>query len=473
MKRRNGLVVLATVAASALSAEAQQLKNGTFESGALGWTNHPITSSSGWSITNADLDADKEVLFDAALLTNQSQGILFIQDVPTEQVDLQYGIALSADIGSSDLADDVRAFTKLEFGTNIAGSVGGSTLNDLTLSGEYDPALCATGTVVRRQVSLVKRYRDLTNDLAQAGVAIDQLRFVRSTLFLLNFGVHPPVPGSRAYYDNVSLGLVSRAYDAPAIPNGGFEFDGWTWFDNEVTESAQSRTYDRDGDGDKELEIDGSGLTAQYAGHLWVWEVDARMIDFSNNVSLIADIGATNLSPGLKAFGKMELGVNSPPNRGGSTIASFSGEYDPALYATNNDTHIGATVTLTPSALLGSLPEGVTPNDLTFVRVVLYLIQMNPAEPSASGQAWFDNVRLDFERRDRPNVTSFRSVNGAPVLTWSSQTNRLYRVQTLENLSDYGWTTLADGITGAPIETAYSITGTLPGAVTYTRVVHD
>ena len=468
------LVTALAILAFGASAGAQQILNGHFETGRTAWSNHPVTTSSGWSVTNADGDADLEAVLNAQALTNAGQGILLIQDTFTDYVDLHYGVALSADVGATNLDGDIRAFLKLEFGTETSGDFGTTNVPALSLSTENDPSGFASSNTAHRQVYLVKPYRALSNELAAVGAAIDDVKWMRAVLFLLRFDNTTPSPGD-GYFDRVSWGLVSRSYDVPGLPNGGFEYGPWTWNDNPITTTSGSSVYDRDGDGDLELELDAAGLTGQFSSRLFVWEADATMMDLTQDITLTADFGATNLAPDMKVFTKLEFSTNGPPNRNGSVVpgAFVSGEYDAATFATNNETRAGTALTMTHANLTNLLATaGARFEDLTFARVVLFLLQGGTNGSPAYGQGWFDNARLDFTYRDRPNVAGAQLSGDQLVVSWSSQTGRSYRVQQITNLFDYAWTNVASGVAGQAGSTA--ITNPLAGsAPTFLRVVRD
>lgn len=455
---KHALSFLLALGLAATPATAQQLINGAFEQGAFGWTNHPTTSPGGWSFSDIDGDGDQELVLDGTTLDDQFEGVLFIQDLLLGEVDLQYGLALTASYAATNLNGDCRAFMKLEFGNEIVGDHGGSNIAALTMSTEFDPALYATGNDVRRRITLLKTHDALSTELAGLGATLADVAWARAVLFLLRFD-QTNAPTGSAYFDDVSFGLVSEAFDVPGIPNGDFEHGVWGWADNPITGLGGTTVADRDGDGDAELELEADGLTNQFANHLYVWETDATIIDFTQGVTLTADLGATNLTPDLRVFTKLEFGAGPAPNTAGATVpgVAVTGEFDPSKYATNNDTRLNTSITMDYATLTNQLAqEGYAPDDLTFVRTVIFLMQFGTEGSPASGSGWFDNLRLDFAFRDRPNATAARVAGSDIVLTWASATGETYRVQQHTRTDDYRWSNVASSVAGEAGLTSYT-----------------
>ena len=455
------MVVAGLAAALAGAAAGQQIENGGFEQGATSWTtNFGLTDL---AVQDLGGNGNHELVFFATnLVTQYSPVILAVQDLPAEYFNLTYGVALAADIGATNLSNDVRAYSKLEF-LSSTGIIGG-----MTLSGEYNPDTYAASNQFRPQMVLWRSYNDLSNQFGD-------IQTVRATLFMLRFDTAGGAPTGAGYFDNVSFGLVSKAVPAPGIINGGFEYDDWYWRKSPMSEFFEWSTRDIDGDGDKELEFPDTGLTVQYGGRLWVQEFDARMIDFSNGIAFGCDVGATNLADGFKAFPKLEFCSGAPPYGPGSVINPLteSGEYDPLKNAATNTTRLGVTLGKSYATITNQLVgTGLTVDDITFVRCILFLIPLNPSPVPAGGSAWFDNAHLDFTYRGMPTLTSAAfPAGGALKLAWQSETGKTYRVQGLDRAGDYRWRNLATNFSGDAVTMSY--TNSITNAVGFLRVVRD
>lgn len=446
---------------------AQQLVNGQFTQAGLAWTN-VIPAGPNTTFADLDGDGDTECVFIATNLLAHNDNVILVQDFPSEFIDLRYGIALNADIGGTNLNENIRAFTKLEFLLTNNNVIG--------VDGAFDPSNFVTGTAFRSQATLVKQHKSLASDLSGAGLGLDAVAFVRATMFLYRFDTNATIPTGRGYFDNLSFGLVSKSYDVPGVVNGGFEYNDWAWRESAIS-SEGGFAVDRDNDGDKELVFPAAGLTNAFNGLLWVQEFDAKVIDFTQGISLTADIGATNLSPNFRLFSKLEFYTNAGPYLPGTVVmtnATLDGASSPTLYVTNSETKYGVTLSKSYSSLTNELAQegafGATADDLTMVRVVFFFLPF-VSDPAPTGESWVDNVRLNFAFRDRPNVSSVRANIAESVVTWSSQTGRTYRVQGLSDLRDFHWSNIAVNVAGQAGSTSF--TNANVGSNRYLRVVRD
>jgi len=466
MTARPFIASLCLWAGSALPLCAQQLVNGNFEAAFAGWTNNPFIQCTDCDVMDFDTDGDLEMVFFSSNLVAKDDNVLAVQDFPAEFMDLHFGVALSADICASNLNADTRAFTKLEFLDETNSLIAGAAVDGNILG----PSFFATGNVCRSQVTLVRQARDLTNILAGAGKTLDEVSQVRATLFMIRFDTNPVPPTGVGYFDDVSFGRVSRSFDVPFVINGDFAYDDWWWRNFPDSSAAGWLVQDIDADGDKELTFAAEGLTNSGASLLWVQDLDATALDFTNGISLKADIGATNLSSQFIAFSKLEFHTNSPPI-GGQASFELRGEDDPSTFATNNQTKLGVTLATTFENLTNNLAgNGAGVDDLKALRVTLFLLATS--DGAASGFGWFDHVELeDVDYKDRPDVTETRLGNSI-VLTWSSDGGEPYRVQENNMLSDFRWSNAAPGTVVGQAGTT-SVTNPLKDPAGFFRVIRD
>jgi len=440
---------------------AQQLLNGAFEDAGTGWTQFFPDRQ---SFTDIDGDGDLEAVIAASNIVNQYEGYYMFQDLPPEFVDLDFGVALTADICATNLNEDLRAYAKLEFldETN-------QLLYASTLSGEYASDTYASTNQRRVSVALVKQPSALAAELAGVSKTLNDVTAVRATFFVLRFDTNQTATTGFAYFDNASFGLVSRSYDVPFIINGGFEYNDWYWRENPVSMANGWIASDVNSDGDKELLFVASGLTNAFDVRLWIQDLEATALDFSQGVRVVADIGATNLSPQFKVFTKLELYTNSPPTFPPS--ANVSGEVDPALFATNNDTKIGVSLDFTFDDITNQLASaGTSIDEVRNLRAVLFLL--SSANGPADGFGWFDNVRLECDYKDRPDATRLQPAGGDSFnLSFDSKIGSNYRVQQLNHLSDYRWSNLQSSVSGQIGTTTVAATASDP--VGFLRTVLD
>jgi hypothetical protein len=368
----------------------------------------------------------------------------------------------------------MRAFLKLEFLDSSSTLIPGTTL-----SSEYDPSTYATGNQSRVDINLVKLRRNLTNELAAQGKTLDDVGYVRAGCFLFRFDTNKVQTLGSAYFDNVSMGLVSASYRMPGLINGDFEYDTWGWYESLVSARAGALVVDIDNDADKELRFESDGLTGQYASRLWIQEIPAGEIDLMQGVSLTADLGATNLSlPGitndLRVFHKLEFGTNGAPYSGGEMLPGVfeSSEGDTSLFAATNETRLGSTITMTYENLTNRLHQSgssATADDITVIRAAVFLMQFHPSASNIVGYGWVDNVQFSYTPKDPPDATNLAAQAGNEmVLTWNSEAGRTYRIQQTHDIYDYRWSNLVTGVAGQTGTTSY--TNTLSGSAGFVRI---
>ncbi|MFH0880917.1 MAG: hypothetical protein V2A34_14470 [Lentisphaerota bacterium] len=468
-----GLMAVAGWVLSASTAPAQQIVNGDFALGAEQWTTNYGHPEAHVSVYDINGDGRNELVFDAATLTNQYLGVLAFQNIPAEYVNLNFGIALAGNVGATnlpgDVSADIKTFTKMEF---LDGE--GSILNELTMSGEYDPAKYATGNETRAQTTLIKNYSTLTGELAAAGFTMKDIATIRAGCFMFRFDTANTVPSGKGYFGEMSMGLVSGSFNLPGVVNGQFEYDDWWWRQSPTSVDSGWSTVDVDGDGDKELRFEADGLTGQYSSRLWVQETDARMIDFEQGLSLTADLMASNLTSGLRVFHKIEFGRNGPPYQGSVIPGVFVSSEDPSMCARTNEVRLGSTLNISYENLTNMLWNngGYSVSDVTFVRTVVFLMQFDAAPPTPSGFAAFDNVRMDVKYKNPPTASSaLRNADNAVVLSWTGEPGSTYRVQKNDSLSGFQWTNLVAGLAGQEGEMSYS--NQMTGAGGFIRLMRD
>lgn len=474
--RIRSLVVLAcTIAlAPARSPAAWDLENGDFAEGSNYWNTG--LGMPGASIEDLDADGRNELVLDSAHLVNQYDGVLVVQDVSTRYMDLYYfGVALRADFAASNLSagagGDLKAFTKLEF-----LDAQTNTIHTATMSGEYDASLYATGNVVRRRVTLVKNANTLTADLAAAG---KQVKKIRAGCLLFRFDdTHAGATGT-AVFENVALGRVSQLdYGQRSLVNADFEFGNWAWMDNprsSVSSTSGWSVVDADGDGDLEACFSSTDLTGQYAGRLWVQDFYTYLppLAWTSGVSLTADIVASNLTPGLRAFHKLEFGgpsFNSPAFPG-----VFVSSEHPDMAATGSVSRLQSTITMPYDVLTNQLhAAGRGISDVVYIRAVIFLMQFDASAPPPGGCAYFDNLRLDFQYADsplNPDVNYSSRIAGDQIeLSWGNLTTvTTYHVQCSDGL-DRRWSNVVENLFSYDYDTL-TVTTALHGAAACYRVV--
>ena len=324
-------------------AHGQGLINGTFDQGITGWnTNY---GKSGSSVYDINGDSRNELVCDIQSCVNQYEGVMAVQDVPASYIDLRHGVALLGDASANGLpiSADFKAFLKLEFLDQTSNEIPW-----LTMSGEYDPTKYATNNERRLHTLYIKRYRDITNQLHGTGVSVTNVQALRVGCLVFRYDNHGTVESGQGYFDNLSLGLISSVADDPGIVNGEFEFNEWGWDEYSSFNPTGWTVTNVNSDSDRELKFDAAGLNGQYASKLWVQEFDARAIDFTQGISLLADLGASNLTKGLQVFHKLEFSTNGPPYGGGNIFPTIfaSSESTHGLCASNNEVQLGSTITM-------------------------------------------------------------------------------------------------------------------------------
>ncbi len=410
-------------------------ENGDFSEGTAHWVTHwGIDGGSGVSVSNAHQDGRSTLVLDAAWLTSQASSVLAFQNVPSRYMNLYpYGIALRGDVMVTNLpgetGGDLKAFTKLEF-----LDVNSNVLDAATVSGEYDASKYAASNQVRRAVTLVANYNVLAGNLQKMGRTVGDVKKIRAACFLHRYDNQETVPVGQAFFNDLTLGRVSELdFASPPIRNGDFEFENWCWMDNPyspVSSTSGWSVVDVDGDGDKEARFDAEGLISQYDGRLWVQDfITYQVVNLTNGITLTADIAASNLTQGLRAFHKLEFGgptFNSPPIPG-----VFVSTEHPNVAAMTNQVIKNSSLTMTYEILTNQLAvAGRTIHDVVYARSTLFLMQFDSGAPPPSGFAYFDNVRLDFQyaKTERsPEVQySTRLVSNQLEISWGNCSSSSY-----------------------------------------------
>lgn len=442
MHRPAALLALSGLLFSISIFAAWDLENGDFSDGLIHWNTG--LGLQGASCEDINGDGRIELVLDSSQLIDQDSGVIAAQDFSPRYIRLDgYGIALRADIVATNLElegfSDIRAFTKMEF-----LDADSNTLHTATVSGEYDPLLYATGNVARRQAVLVVNAHTLASNLALMGRTVWNVKKIRAGCFLFRFDPTQTLPSGKAYFENVALGRVSELdYGMHNIVNADFEFDNWAWMHApraSISSTSGWSVVDIDNDGDKEACFSADDLASQYAGRLWVQDVYTYPpIAWTSGVSLTADIVASNLTPGLRAFHKLEFGgpsYNSPAFPG----VFVSSEY-PNTAATGNMARLNSTITMTYDNLVDQLAlQGRTISDIAYIRSVIFLMQFDESPPSPAGFAYFDNLRLDFQYAEselNPYVNYTSQIIGDQItLTWGNlTTSATYHVQRADTVT--------------------------------------
>lgn len=473
------LVVVACIVAvaAAESFAAWDLENGDFAEGSNYW--NTALGMPGASVEDLNADGRNELVLGSANLVNQYDGVLVVQDVSPRYMDLyNFGVALRADFAASNLSagagGDLRAFTKLEF-----LDAQSNAFNTATLSGEYDGALYATGDVSRPHVTLVANANTLVSKLALLGRTVYDVKKIRAGCFLFRFDdTHAGATGTAAF-ENVALGRVSELdYGRRSLVNADFEFGNWAWMDNprsSVSSTSGWSVVDMDGDGDLEACFSSADLNGQYAGRLWVQDFYTYLppLAWTSGISLTADIVASNLTPGLRAFHKLEFG--GPYFSAPAFPGVFVSSEDPAVAATGSISRLQSTITMPYDTLTNQLhAAGRTISDVVYVRAVIFLMQFDESAPAPGGCAYFDNLRLDFQYADsplNPDVNYSSRIAGDQIeLSWGNLTTATtYHVQCSDGLNRR-WSNVVENLFSFDYDTL-TVTTALHGAAGCYRVV--
>ncbi|MFH0878585.1 MAG: hypothetical protein V2A34_02620 [Lentisphaerota bacterium] len=366
-------------------------------------------------------------MLDASGVTNQNSGVIAFQDFSPYYFSSLRGLALRADIAVSNLPgaaeEDFKAFTKLEFFDQYTNLLGA------TWSGQYDASKYAASNRSCRGVTLVANAKDLQSFWYQ-------IKWVRAGCFLYRFDTNKTELSGHASFSQVALGRASELdYSITSLYNTDFEFDHWCWMNNmysPISSTSGWSVVDVDGDGDKEVCFNADDLTGQYAGRLWVQDMsttpwDPRVV-WTNDITLTADVAASNLTQGLRAFIKMEFGEYPGPSAFPGVFVSSEA---PEFAAMTNQVLHNVQVTMRYTNLLAKLAAaGKQLSNIEFIRSTLFLMQFDATPPPPSGFAYFDNVCLSYQSTNSarsPQVEySTRFLENQIELSWGNCSSVTY-----------------------------------------------
>ena len=371
---------------------AWDLENGDFSEGTRLWvTNWGIDSGANVTVAPPGPDGEYTLMLDASGVTNQNSGVIAFQDFSPYYFSSLRGLALRADIAVTNLPgaaeEDFKAFTKMEFFDRYTNLLGTAR------SGQYDASKYAASNRSCRSVTLVANANELQSFWYQ-------IKWVRAGCFLYRFDTNKTELSGHASFRRVALGRASELdYSMTSLYNTDFEFDHWCWMNNmysPISSTSGWSVADIDGDGDKEVRFNAEDLTGQYAGRLWVQDMSTTPWDpcvvWTNDITLSADVAASNLTQGLRAFIKLEFGDNS------AFPGVFVSSEAPETAAMTNMVLQNVQVTMRYTNLLAKLAAaGKQISDVYFIRSTLFLMQFDATPPPPSGFAYFDNVRLSYQ----------------------------------------------------------------------------